>query len=410
MTERPLSELLRKDPDPRAVDEVWHRIEARRRGGRTKWIAAALVVVGLVVMALVFRPFGAPGGAGAPASALRLASGAALPPSLERASGALASERQDVALDDGSHLLLEGGAALVPRENTGKRVSLDLAKGATVFDIVPNGPREWTIEAGLARVSVLGTRFRVERGPHAVKVEVERGHVRVTSVRLPGGEAHLFAGQWVEVHDDETSADSGAPALDASAPVAVDAASEASVDAPAPSASHASSPSSASAFASSASSAPSVEWRPLVAKGDYHAAYEALGHEGVVGETKRASSADDLLAVADVARLSGHPRDAVAPLERLLAERGGDARAPAAAFTLGKIQLDSLGEPARAARAFERAISGGLPSALREDAFARRVEAYAKAGDSAQAGAARRAYDESYPAGRYRAAVEGWAP
>ncbi len=407
MNERPLSELLRKEPDPRAVDEVWHRIEARRGRGRAKWVGAALVVVGLVVMALVFRPFGAPRGpSGAPPSAIRLASGAELPPSLEPGEVSLPSVRRDVALDDGSHLLLEDGATLVPRENTGKRLSFDLTKGAAVFDVVPNGPREWSIETGLARVSVLGTRFRVERGPHTVKVAVERGHVRVSSARLSGGETHLFAGQWVEVHDDETAADSGAPVTDAStlAVADADAVTEASVEGPAPSASHASSPSSA------APSAPAVEWRPLVAKGDYHAAYEALGHEGVVGETKRASNASDLLAVADVARLSGHPGDAVAPLERLLAEHGGDARAPAGAFTLGKIQLDSLGEPARAARAFERAIAGGLPSALREDAFARRVEAYAKAGDAAQAKAARKAYEESYPAGRHRAAVEGGAP
>lgn len=413
MNDRPLSELLGKDPDPRAVDEVWHRIEARRRGGRGKWVGAAFALVACVVMVLLFRPFG--GGSsplGTSASAVRLASGAVLPPSLERIDGALTEVRQDVPLDDGSHLLLEDGAKLVPRENTGKRLAFELSKGAAVFDVKPNGPREWSIEAGLARVSVLGTRFRVVRGLHVVKVEVERGHVLVTSARLAGGEAHLHAGQWVEVHDDDLEhADAGASVGDAARFDDVSDGSPApSLDAPTNMSSHAANAGSAGPSLAPPSAALAAEWRPFVAKGDYHAAYEALGHEGLVGETKRASSAADLLVVADVARLSGHPRDAVEPLERLLAEHGGDARAPASAFTLGKIQLDSLGEPARAARAFERAISGGLPSALREDAFARRVEAYAKSGNAAQAKSARVAYDESYPTGRHRAAVEGWAP
>lgn len=408
MNDRPLSELLGKDPDPRAVDEVWHRIEARRRGGRGKWIGAALVLVGFVVMVLLARPFG--GGSSplvAPASAVRLASGADLPSSLERPDGALPEVRQDVPLDDGSHLLLEGGAKLVPRENTGKRLAFELSKGAAVFDVKPNGPREWSIEAGFARVSVLGTRFRVQRGLHVVKIEVERGHVLVASARLEGGEAHLYAGQWVEVHDEALEAADASAGDAARFDDVSDGAPDSSLGGESPTTSHAANSGSGGP---SLTTAPAAEWRPFVAKGDYHAAYDALGHEGVVGETKRASSAADLLVVADIARLSGHPRDAVEPLERLLAEHGGDARAPASAFTLGKIQLDSLGEPARAARAFERAISGGLPSALREDAFARRVEAYAKSGNAAQAKSARAAYDESYPTGRHRAAVEGWAP
>ena len=71
--------------------------------------------------------------------------------------------------------------------------------------------------------------------------------------------------------------------------------------------------------------------------------------------------------LADVARLSGHPREAVAPLERMIAEHPGDPRAPVAAVMLGRLEMDRLVRPERARRAFERARELGLPAALAPD-------------------------------------------
>jgi transmembrane sensor len=385
MNERPISVHLTRDLDPNAIREVWDRIEAKRGPRRRSvriWSLLGAIVALAVLLFVMRRPasiFDEPEG-------IRLESGTSLPSSL---SG-------DVALDDGSKLEIAPGTSLVPVVNAGRALAFTQAAGTVTFDVRPHGPRSWTIDAGLARVFVIGTRFRVSRAAHRVRVDVERGTVLVASEHLEGGQRYLTAGQSVEVIDEVEPTPS--PPVVPSTLVKESGASSSENAPPARSAKV------------SAQPTPRSSWRPLVEKGDYRAAYEALGQGNVAAETGRASTVEDLLRIADVARLSGHPQDAVAPLERLVTLHGADPRAATAAFTLGKVHLDALGAPAPAAVAFEKAIALGLPGALRDDAFARRVEAYARTGDQARAKAARAAYEEAFLEGRHREAVARWAP
>ena len=103
--------------------------------------------------------------------------------------------------------------------------------------------------------------------------------------------------------------------------------------------------------------------------------------------------------MADVARLSGHPKDATIPLEQLIAEHSSDARAPLAALTLGRVQLNSLNLPSQAASSIEKALALGLPAGLVEDAYALLVEAYARAHNLVEARAAYRQYLTTAPQG-----------
>jgi hypothetical protein len=66
-------------------------------------------------------------------------------------------------------------------------------------------------------------------------------------------------------------------------------------------------------------------------------------------------SVSSLFAAADAARLAGRPADAVAPLTAILDRFPGDRRAGLAAFQLGRVLADDLGDRAAAARAFARA-------------------------------------------------------
>jgi transmembrane sensor len=116
----------------------------------------------------------------------------------------------------------------------------------------------------------------------------------------------------------------------------------------------------------------------------------------------------DLLALADVARLSGRPAEAVVPLERILSEFASDAQAPLAAFALGRLELDSLGRARAAASAFRRALDLGIPSGLREDVVARLVEACARSGDFVAARQVADAYQREFPSGRHARAIQGW--
>jgi transmembrane sensor len=146
-------------------------------------------------------------------------------------------------------------------------------------------------------------------------------------------------------------------------------------------------------------------WRELARGGHHREAFAALGAQGLLRETKRLG-VGDLLVLADVARLSGHAAEAVAPLERILRDFPGDPQAPLAALALGRLELDTLDRPAKAASALNRALSLGVPRSLREDVRTRLVEAYARAGNRAAARASAAAYLREYPDGRDRNIVQ----
>ena len=110
---------------------------------------------------------------------------------------------------------------------------------------------------------------------------------------------------------------------------------------------------------------------------------------------------------ADAARRAGHPAQALPYLRRLLRDHPADARAPLAAFTLGRILLAELDRPAEAADAFalSRRLAPGGPMA--SHALAREVEAAARSGDAARARRLAERYVANYPAGPHLAAVKG---
>lgn len=402
MKPRKIGEILTKNVDPSAIDDVWERLDSARKQRHQKrlgrWAFAFVALAALTAFVMVsYRSKSSH--EIEMAGALQLASGEVLPTLFGGEDEALA------AFDDGSRVVLERASALVPNTNGGGTISFELRRGGATFDIVPHGPRAWVIDAGIAQVAVLGTKFHVVRGANFVHVDVERGVVRVSGATLPVGGRTLTAGQSVDVREERASdvdPDDEVKTLDAPDAASNDALEHAD-------AGNAALDARRTTHASRVTNE-TTSWKPLAEKGDFGGAYDVLGAKGVASETNRAETTADLLRLADVARLSGHPGDAVAPLERLLAQHRNDANASIAAFTLGKIRQDALGAPGAAAKDFETAIALGVPAALREDAFARRVEAYSKAGQASSARAARAAYEAEFPAGRYRDHVEEWAP
>jgi RNA polymerase sigma factor (sigma-70 family) len=94
---------------------------------------------------------------------------------------ALASVRGRIEthrLPDGSRITLDAGSR-ARLEYFGSRRVVHLLEGRAFFAVAPDAARPFVVEAGAARVTVLGTRFAVERGGDAVEVGVESGRVRV---------------------------------------------------------------------------------------------------------------------------------------------------------------------------------------------------------------------------------------
>jgi len=307
----------------------------------------------------------------------------------------------EIALSDGSHIRLLPGARMEPLESTGATFSAIVAQGRADFDVRPGGPRHWTIECGLATVEVVGTEFSCERGPGRLRVEVRHGVVLVHGERVPERVRRLSAGESLDIKEEtDRSMAMVGNALDPAAlrerTDSQEAVDEATVE-----------------MANRGDSQPRAHgsvarpWRYLARRGRHEDAYAALGPEGLRRESKRLG-VNDLLALADVARLSGHPAEAVMPLDRIIGDFANDVQAPLAAFALGRLELDSLGHAQAAASAFRKALTLGIPRSLREDVRARLVEACSLSGDSRAAQRAADAYLDEFPKGRHVQAIQGW--
>lgn len=112
-----------------------------------------------------------------------------------------------------------------------------------------------------------------------------------------------------------------------------------------------------------------------------------------------------LFARADRARKDGNPGMAAAHLRTIVERYPDDPHAGAAAFTLGRLLLESLDRPLESASWFERArlLAKGRP--LAEDALAREVEAWKAAGDDGLARRRAELYRQTYPNGSRLGAV-----
>jgi transmembrane sensor len=140
-----------------------------------------------------------------------------------------------------------------------------------------------------------------------------------------------------------------------------------------------------------------VRWRALVQSRDWAEAYTEMKRADP--KTVRAS-VDALMAAADAARFGGHPSEAPTYLTEVVEDHGKHAMAPLAAFTLGRVYLEQLSSPSKAARAFAKSRALAPSGALAADALAREVEAWAKAGDLEQARERAKTYLGAYPTGR----------
>jgi transmembrane sensor len=281
------------------------------------------------------------------------------------AAGPRLRAHQHMQLADGSrvHVVSSDGELSVER-NERDQIGLRLAAGIARFDVVPSTRRQFIVAAGSVEVGVVGTVFEVERADGRVRVSVSEGKVRV---RVGAGVALVQAGQstWFD--------EPGVPKARALR----------------------------SRRGSIRDETPRAAWRSLGQSGDYEGAYQLLAQGTAVEDDSEA-----LMDAADAARLSGHSDAAVAYLRKVLGDHRAAPVAPLAAFTLGRVLLERLGQPSEAADAFAMARTLAPQGSLAQDALAREVEALSKAGHPQEAYQRAQQYVESYPEGRRLRAVQ----
>lgn len=287
-----------------------------------------------------------------------------------------------VVLADGSTITPAADAEPVEVvQDTADSSQVRLRKGTSTFKLAAASNGKLRVVSKGVRIAVYSAEFSASGSSDGVEVWVEKGHLEVT---WSGGTKRVEAGERARFSTADADA-SGSAAPDDGA------------DKP----DKATKPKTAKRR-----KAADGTWRVLAKAGKYREAYEALEK---TGNRAVRDQIGDLMLAADVARISGHPRQALEPLRRVIAKFPGDPRAPLAAFTQGRILLDKLGRASAAARAFAKARALAPRGALAEDALAREVESWARAGNKAKARARAQHYLKRYPNGHRARAMKNYA-
>ena len=362
-----LANHVRVDLSEARVDRLWGRVSPRlggpRRGRGWVWAGAALCV-GAAAVAVIVRARGSDGGgSGTVASAWEGAQ-------LETAADALA-----VTLVDGSSLKVEPRSRVEVGDRTPSALKLVLARGRIACDVTHREGRSFVVAAGGVEVRVIGTRFTVaneeaEAG-RRVEVRVERGTVEVRGAGPGADVVRVEAGHsWSQVTKTEALVGEGGepqrPQEDApEAPADVE-----DVAPPA---------------RAERAHAPARAARPP------------------------AGDARDLFERARSEWRAGRMAEAAKMYQELLASYPRDPRAGLAAFELGRLRMDRLGDMPGAVRALQQAVALAPGAELREDALARLVAASAAAHDHAVCTRTRARYLTDYPSGVHHRTVSAAA-
>jgi transmembrane sensor len=358
----PLARYVVTDTSSARVARIWEGVSGRLsqpRPRRSVWLVRAAAIGAVAACAGVgWHLIATPGGS---TSAWQ--------------NAALSSAGDGLALDleDGSHIELAAHSRVEVAERTALAVELRLNQGRVVCDVVPNAERRFVVSSAGVEVRVTGTRFSVEVTParDRVSVEVQRGAVEVKGPN-DATPRRLSAGERLTVAVGHVAPEPVASPVESNEPTAVK---------PVP-----------AAPARSATSNRVPEAHAPEADEDPVPSLEA-------------SNARELLDQANSARRAGDVAHAVAGYELLLAKYPSDGRAALAAFELGRLRMDRLGNLPGAVNALRQAMALSKDAGFREDAMARLVRAYDGMGASERCREAQAAYLKNYPSGVHTASV-----
>ncbi len=375
---------VKRELSERHIDSHWERIQELRKS-RTKaafnqrrrgflilglaGAAVASVVVALWFLGLGFR------------RSERMTPSAWSGTVLE--SGATA---QSVRLKDGSKIIVAPESRVALCEVDGPQVCLRVEYGKARFSVKRTPGRQFTVRVADVEVRVVGTSFTVSRSKlrkgEEVQVAVSEG---VVEVRGPGVVQRLAAGdRWVRSTDGttrvETSSDGVLETEDDLGRIE-DGKEEGEVK----------------------ETEIETEAEEPGSDGIKDGSRENGRTGRLPGErTGRVESVDALWNDARRARSEGRYRDTERIFARILKDFPSGGQSALAAFALGQLRMDVLGDPAGAVAPLRRAVAAGRGSSFHEDALSRLAQAYNRTGKTNDCIRTHRRYLTEYPEGVHR--------
>lgn len=318
------------------------------------------------------------------------------------------SALKGIELGDGSRAVGPGSGALILVSETDSQVSFTLESGKAWFDVKPSDERRVEVVVDDVRVNVSGTEFVVEVVGDFVHVWVHRGEAEVHS---PEGVDSLGEGE-------ERRFPSKNSAEESPKRVRILTDTKRSTREKIPSSERSRTDKSRLNKGKSHDSDvldthPPSKVEPKMSSDTVE---ETLGKPEIddSASDKRVqsrtqspvSTVASLWDRADKARRQGKDKEAAKALATLVNEHANDPRAALAAFTLGRVLVNSNRQHSTAARAFAKArkLSPGGP--LAEDALFREIEAWYAAKDMRRVKSRSSKYVRLFPTGRYRRQIK----
>jgi transmembrane sensor len=178
-----LEELATRDPELRAMaDEAFEQGSRLHVPHARRWAVPAALAACVTLFALLVRLGFDPG----------------LPRSEFVAHFTASDSRRDFTLSDGSVVHLDVASEVSTRVSSDRR-DIELIRGRALFEVAPDKSRPFTVSAGSARVTALGTQFQVSREAEGVRVVLTEGSVAVADADLPSWHETLRPGEALSV-------------------------------------------------------------------------------------------------------------------------------------------------------------------------------------------------------------------
>jgi FecR protein len=299
---------------------------------------------------------------------------------------------------DGTSIALSAGtsARVASLDEHGAHIVLE--KGRAVASVVHRADSHWRVDVGPYQVAVVGTQFDVswDAGTRVLELHLSQGAVLVSGGFLRDA-LQVRTGQTLRAFSDGDRVELLGPtpaSLEVTPP-------SAPVAAPTPQAvpalvDNTAAQTDASAPSSLRAAPPTTpDWKALASSGKFREALAAAEKAGFEAECRRAPG-QDLLALADAARLAGSAPRAEQAYSAARAKLTGGGRAT---YGLGLVAFDQRGDFASAARWFETYLLEQPSGPLRAEATGRLLEALQRSGQRDKARTVAQQYLAQYPHG-----------
>ena len=370
---------------------------SRSRGRVVVLALAAALVVAVVVGVVALRP------SREAALAFEVEAGA-VDGSQSSYFAPAGAEPVSLRFSEGSVITLEPSSRARVARTTPQGASLLLESGRARLDIVRRAGADWTVVAGPYTVMVRGTAFEVswDTDTGTFEIQMERGDVLVKGPGVEEG-VELSGTQHFTVREPRggraTPAGSGTAGREpenVEPPKVVDSVVEPSSGAKGALSSSASAGVAAPGVSARAAD---VSWAALAKQGEFKRIVEEAERTGADAAIQQ-SSAADLWALADAARVTGRGVLARNALTAVRSRFPGSARAASAAFLLGRMSDDG-GSPAGAIRWYDQYLAEAPGGTFAPEALGRRMVALQRSGSADAARAAAESYLRQFPSGPY---------